>query len=144
MLAGLPPAPSAYNPYKNWDEVQVSAEVRARTASAQRGISREQEHDESALAEEIEVMPRGNAFLEQAPYFTEHVRRYLVNKYGEESGPQWWPHGEDHLRHGTCRSIAQKAAHEGVFGVDQQFGFRRDRSSRTLGTERNRREAQGT
>ncbi|MGB0671419.1 MAG: rhodanese-like domain-containing protein, partial [Rhodospirillales bacterium] len=60
------------------------------------------------LAEEITVTPKGNAFLEQAPYFTEHVRRYLVDKYGEEAVlngglPKWLVEGRD-LEDGPART----------------------------------------
>ncbi len=79
----------------------------------------------AALAEDIKIVPRGNAFLEQAPYFTEHVRRYLVDKYGEDKVLN------DGMRiKTTCdmklQVVAQKAVYDGVFDVDQRMGFRRE------------------
>ncbi len=122
ILAGLPPAPSAYNPYKNWDKTRSRQEY-VLAQMLRNGHITEEERD-AALAEQVEIIPRSNKFLEQAPYFTEHVRRYLVDKYGEEAV----------LNGGlkvktTCdmtkQVVAQKAAHDGVFDVDQRMGFRR-------------------
>lgn len=122
ILAGLPPAPSAYNPYKDWAKAKTRQGYVLDQMLTKSFIT-EAERD-AALAEELDIKPRGNAFLEQAPYFTEHVRRYLVDKYGEEVV----------LNGGltvktTCdmglQVEAQKAAHDGVFDVDQKFGFRR-------------------
>ena len=123
ILAGLPPAPSAYNPYKDWNKTRARQEYVVRQMERKGFITEEQAT--AALAEEVDIKPRGNAFLEQAPYFTEHVRRYLVQKYGEEVV----------LNGGltvktTCdmelQVVAQKAVYDGVFEVDQRMGFRRD------------------
>ncbi|MBX2799076.1 MAG: transglycosylase domain-containing protein [Myxococcales bacterium] len=123
ILAGLPPAPSAYNPYKDWNKTRNRQEYVIRQMVSNGYLS--QSDADAALAEDIQIMPRGNAFLEQAPYFTEHVRRYLVEKYGEEKV----------LNQGlkiktTCdmalQTVAQKAVYHGVFDVDQRMGFRRE------------------
>ena len=89
---------------------------------------------QAALAENVRIAPKNNAFLEQAPHFTEHVRRYLVDKYGEEKV----------LNQGlqvrtTCDLDLQRAAQEavsnGVFEVDQRMGFRRDAITHVSGDE---------
>jgi len=131
ILAGLPPAPSLYNPYKNWDKTRMRQEYVLKQMLRNDYITQEQ-HD-AALAEVVEIHPRTNTFLEQAPYFTEHVRRDLVDKYGEDRV----------LNEGlqvktTCdmelQLEAQKAVYEGLFGVDQKMGFRRE-GVENVGTE---------
>ncbi|MEM6927413.1 MAG: transglycosylase domain-containing protein [Myxococcota bacterium] len=123
ILAGLPPAPSLYNPYKNWDKTKMRQTYVLKQMLRNDFITQE-EHD-AALAEDVKIYPRTNTFLEQAPYFTEHVRRYLVDKYGEEKVLN------DGLRVKTTCDMAlqvraQKAVYDGVFGVDQKMGFRRE------------------
>ncbi|MEN0063807.1 MAG: transglycosylase domain-containing protein [Myxococcota bacterium] len=123
ILAGLPPAPSLYNPYKNWDKTRMRQEYVLKQMEQKGFITGEER--EGALAEQIVIYPRTNTFLEQAPYFTEHVRRYLVDKYGEERVLN------DGLRVKTTCDMnlqvkAQQAVYDGVFGVDQKMGFRRE------------------
>ena len=123
ILAGLPPAPSLYNPYKNWDKTRMRQEY-VLGQMARKGFITDEEH-QAALAETVQIFPRTNTFLEQAPYFTEHVRRYLVEKYGEDRVLN------DGLKvMTTCdmrlQAAAQKAVYDGVFGVDQKMGFRRE------------------
>ncbi|HHO54297.1 MAG TPA: hypothetical protein ENK18_26360, partial [Deltaproteobacteria bacterium] len=123
ILAGLPPAPSAYNPYRAWDKTRVRQDY-VLDQMVKKGFITDQQRKD-ALAEEIQIMPRGNAFLEQAPYFTEHVRRYLVDKYGEDKVLN----GGMKIKT-TCdmklQVVAQKAVFDGVFDVDQRMGFRRE------------------
>lgn len=123
ILAGLPPAPSLYNPYRNWDKTTMRQKY-VLGQMLRNGHITQAEHD-AALAEEVQIFPRTNTFLEQAPYFTEHVRRYLVEEYGEERVLK------DGLRVKTTCDMelqlkAQQAVYDGVFGVDQKMGFRRE------------------
>lgn len=122
ILAGLPQRPSDYAPNKHWER----AKERQRYVLGQmrdKGYLTVAEHD-AALAEEVAIVANSNAFREQAPWFTEHVRRYLVEKYGEEAV----------LRQGlqvktTCdlrlQQVAQGAVTRGVEETDLRMGFRR-------------------
>ena len=122
ILAGLPQRPSDYSPHRHWDKARARQEyvigqmVDKEFLTAAEG--------EAALAEEVRIKSKNNTFLEQAPHFTEHVRRYLVEKYGEEMV----------LNQGlqvttTCdldlQTLAQQSVSKGVFDVDQRMGFRR-------------------
>jgi len=123
ILAGLPQRPSDYSPHAHFEKAQGRQSYVLRQMLA-KGYITQKQHDD-AKAEHITIVPKGNAFLEQAPYFTEHVRRDLVSKYGKEAVLN----GGLRVRT-TCdmdlQRVAQKAVSEGVFGVDQRMGFRRE------------------
>jgi len=123
ILAGLPQRPSDYSPHRHYEKARGRQTYVLRQMLA-KGYITKQQHDD-ALEEDIAIVPRGNAFLEQAPYFTEHVRRYLVDKYGEEAVLN----GGLKVRT-TCdldlQRVAQEAVTKGVDAVDQRMGFRRE------------------
>ena len=122
ILAGLPQRPSDYSPKRNWDK----AKERQKYVLGQmlrNGQITQIQHDE-ALKEEITIVAGNNEFLEQAPHFTEHVRRYLVDKYGEDRVLN-----EGLVVTTTCdldlQQTGQKAVYEGVLRVDRKTGWRR-------------------
>jgi penicillin-binding protein 1A len=82
MLAGLPKAPSRYSPYRRYERAKErQAYVLGRMVSE--GFVT-QEEAEQAMAEVLEIRPRINQHLTDTAYFTEQVRRYLEDTYGEE------------------------------------------------------------
>lgn len=83
VIAGLPQAPSRYSPYKNPDLARKRQKYVLARMVENRFIT--QAEADAALKMELDVRPRENLYLETAPYFTEHVRRYVVDKYGEEA-----------------------------------------------------------
>ena len=82
ILAGLPQRPSDYSPHSNWKKARNRQQYVLRQLLQKKFISQE-EFDE-ASAEVVRITKKPNAFLKQAPYYTEHVRRYLVETYGSE------------------------------------------------------------
>lgn len=122
ILAGLPPRPSDYGPHRSWAKAKERQSYVLGQMLAKGYI--DQPTYEAAMVEDITVVRRANSFLEQAPHFTEHVRRYLVDKYGEETvlngGLQVTT---------TCdlglQKHAQAVVRDQVFEVDQRIGFRR-------------------
>jgi penicillin-binding protein 1A len=122
ILAGLPQRPSDYAPNKHFDKAKERQEY-VLEQMVEKGFITEAER-KAALAEVVKIAPPENAFREQAPWFTEHVRRYLVDKYGEDAV----------LRQGlqvttTCRldlqKVAQDAVTRGAEEADERIGFRR-------------------
>lgn len=122
ILAGLPQRPSDYSPHRHWSAARARQEY-VIDQMVQKGHLTD-EQGAAALAEEVRIVPRDNTFLEKAPHFTEHVRRHLVEQYGEEQV----------LNQGlqvrtTCdldlQTLAQESVTKGVFDVDQRMGFRR-------------------
>lgn len=79
MLAGLPQAPSRYSPYSHW----LEAKARQRYVLSRMydvGFIDRAGRD-AALNEPISLASRKGSF-QAAPYFVEHVRRVLEERYG--------------------------------------------------------------
>lgn len=122
LLAGLPQRPSDYNPYKNMPAARRRQEYTLDQMEAKGFITAEQAA--MARAEEIVLTPPDNHFLNNAPHFTEHARRLLMERFGEEQV----------VRGGlrvftTCdldqQQQAQLAVSERVAELDRKSGYRR-------------------
>lgn len=122
ILAGLPPRPSDYNPHSHV-EMAINRQHYVLDRMVASGFITAAEA-EAAKAEELHIVPRNNAFLEETPHFTEYARRYLVDKYGEDlvlnEGLQVYT---------TCDSKLQEHAQNVITGgikhMDERLGFRR-------------------
>jgi len=132
ILAGLPPRPSGYSPHKSWKLARQRQEYVIGQMVAKGHLT--EAEGKAALAEQITIIPRGNTFLEQAPHFTEHARRFLVDRYGEEKV----------LHQGlevttTCdldlQQVGQRSVTKRVFEVDQRMGLRREALEATLDSD---------
>ncbi len=121
LIAGLPQAPSKYSPFQNPDAAKNRRKYVLRRMLTEGMISKA-EHDQ-AVAEEVQVFPVEDVFHEFAPYFTEEVRRNVVDKYGNkallEQGLKVFT---------TMDSEKQRVAQESVLGnllvADKRQGFR--------------------
>ncbi len=82
ILAGLPQAPSRYSPYRHFERARERQKYVLGRMAAEGYISAEAAAE--ALAEEIVIRQRTNTHIRDAAYFTEQVRRYLEQTYGEE------------------------------------------------------------
>jgi penicillin-binding protein 1A len=79
LLAGLPKAPTAYSPYNAPDRaLRRRAHVLRRMVDAGYITAEEEMH---AQGETLRLRPRQEVTI-KAPYFIEHVRRYLEEQYG--------------------------------------------------------------
>jgi penicillin-binding protein 1A len=123
MIAGLPPRPSEWNPHAD-----LEAAKRRRAYVLQQMVASgyvTQAEADAANAEEPRIVPRNSAFLTVAPHFTEHVRRYLVERYGEQ---RVLAEGLQAVT--TCDLALQRKAQEAVTGgvtaLDQGMGLRRE------------------
>ncbi|MDZ4397298.1 penicillin-binding protein 1A [Hydrogenophaga sp.] len=83
MLAGLPQAPSAYNPIKNPRRAR-SRQLHIIDRMVENGFITAQEA-EVAKAEELKLRPVGNSDKPHAEFVAEMVRQSIVNQYGEEA-----------------------------------------------------------
>ncbi len=82
LLAGLPQAPSRYSPFRHWPRAKARQRyVLERMADVQ-FITRAQAT--AAAREPIALAPRKGSFI-AAPYYVEHVRRLLEERYGESA-----------------------------------------------------------
>ena len=80
LLAGLPQAPSRYSPFKHWPRAKARQRyVLDRMADVHFVSSAEAT---AAAREPIALASRKGSFM-AAPYYVEHVRRLLDERYGE-------------------------------------------------------------
>ena len=121
LIAGLPQAPSTYSPFTN-PEAAKKRRHYVLGQMLEKGMITKAEHDEARKAE-VHVFPVEDVFHEFAPYFTEEVRRDVVDRYGNKAL----------LNEGlkvftTMDSEKQRAAQEavlwGLLAVDKRQGFR--------------------
>ncbi|MBW1901799.1 MAG: PBP1A family penicillin-binding protein [Deltaproteobacteria bacterium] len=82
ILAGLPQAPSRYSPVSHFDLAKDRQEYVLRRMLKEKYITREQFRE--ALGAPVEIKAASENTFEKTPYYTEHVRRYLLEKYGQE------------------------------------------------------------
>ncbi len=121
MLAGLPQAPSRYSPYKN-PEMAKQRQMYVINRMRQEGMITRHE-SEWAFDQEMDIKPRKNWFMENVPYYTEHVRQYLIENYGEEKVLT------DGLKVYTSvdvgmQQIAREAVNKGLYALDKRQGYR--------------------
>ena len=79
MIASLPKAPNHYSPYKDPERAQKRRDRTIRRMAYLSFITREE--GESAINEEFHLGEITN-MLNRAPYFVEHIRQFLQEKYG--------------------------------------------------------------
>ena len=121
LLAGLPRAPSAYNPLVYPRVARLRRDVILRRMEAENFITTEQA--ERAIAQDLELNPRHGPEGAFAASFSEHLRRDLLNKFGAdrlyEGGLQV---------HTTLftdfQKKAQEAVQRGLRDYDRRHGYR--------------------
>ena len=80
IIAGLPQRPSDYSPHQHWKKARARQEYVLGQLLQKKFIN--QAAYDIAIEEKVRVYEEDNEFLKQAPHYTEHVRRYLVETYG--------------------------------------------------------------
>jgi penicillin-binding protein 1A len=120
LLAGLPQAPSRYSPVRHWERAKSRQRYVLERMARERFVT--WADAEQALKQPIELAhadqktPTYNA----APYFVEHVRRFLEERYGGTAPYQLGLHV-----YTTCDPSAQRAAEETLRkGIDALDGHR--------------------
>lgn len=83
MLAGMPPAPSKYSPHSNPKQAYLRMKY-VLTRMLEDGYISKEERDR-AINDIPLVYDIEDYFRARAPYFTEHVRRYIQNRYGDNA-----------------------------------------------------------
>lgn len=120
LIAGLPKAPNSYSPYNNPDKAKVRrAHVLGRLVAT--GYITPEVRDK-ALVEPIVLSGRRKP-LNKAPWFTEHVRRYLEKQFGAEKlykgGLKVYTTLDMKLQQGADSSVIS-----GVEQLDKRLGYR--------------------
>ena len=121
MLAGLPQAPSRYSPDKHPDRARERQTYVLNRMTEDGYITAQQA--KQALATPVKVKGRTEQNLGKAPYFSEHIRRYLEEKYGEDmlyrQGLQVYS-----TVNVAYQEAAQKALRKGLQDLDKRQGYR--------------------
>lgn len=121
MLAGLPQAPSRYSMITHFDRAKARQKYVLERMREEGYITPEQEME--ALDERIEINEAGENVFEKAPYFAEHVRRYLEKQYGRELLYRGGLKVYTTLNFQMQRA-AQEAIKKGVLELDKREGYR--------------------
>ncbi|HIJ56447.1 MAG TPA: PBP1A family penicillin-binding protein [Deltaproteobacteria bacterium] len=121
MLAGLPQAPSRYSPY-SYPEKAKERQIYVLNRMVEEGHINSHQAA-TAKKQEIEIVPKQNLFLKTVPYFTEHIRRFVVEKHGMDAFLK-----EGFTIYTTVDIEMQQAAlqviNEGLKALDKRQGYR--------------------
>ena len=120
LIAGLPQAPSRYSPFSHPEAAKERRRYVLRRM-AEEGMITQDERRAGSEAE-VKVYPVDDVFRETAPFYVEHARRYVVDRYGN-----------DRLLHDGLRvelamdlekqRAAQSAMLAGLMEVDHRQGY---------------------
>jgi len=83
MLAGLPQAPSKYSPFR-FPEKAKERQIYVINRMVAEGFITNVEAAE-AINTKLEIQPRKNWFIQETPYYTEHIRQYVEGRYGPDA-----------------------------------------------------------
>ena len=121
MLAGLPQAPSRYSPFRYPDRAKQRQIYVLNRMVAEGYITNIQATE--AIDTPLDIKPRRNWYIEKVPSYTEHVRRYIEEKYGQQMLY------EDGLKIYTAvniemQKVAREAVNTGILALDKRQGYR--------------------
>jgi penicillin-binding protein 1A len=120
MIAGLPKAPSRYNPVVNPERAQIRRDYVLGRMRELEFISEEQY--QAALADPVHAEVHGLDEDLEAPYVAEMVRDEMVSRYGEAAyteGYQVYTTIEARLQH-----AANQALRDDLLAYDRRHGYR--------------------
>jgi len=120
LIAGLPQAPSRYSPFSRPESAKDRRRYVLRRMFEEEFITAEERA--RATDTEVKVFGVDDVFRETAPFYVEHVRRYVVDRYGNDRLLH------DGLRVETAMDLekqraAQAAMLRGLMEVDHRQGF---------------------
>ncbi|MBW2438174.1 MAG: PBP1A family penicillin-binding protein [Desulfobacterales bacterium] len=121
ILAGLPQAPSKYSPFRHPERAK-QRQIYVLNRMVAEGFITSSQAD-AAINTEVEIKPRRNLYIEQIPYYTEQVRRYVEEKYGREvlysQGLKIYTAANIEMQ-----KIAEEEIEKGLRELDKRQGFR--------------------
>jgi penicillin-binding protein 1A len=120
MLAGLPKAPSAYNPVSNFRRAKIRQEYILQRMRDLSYITPEQY--QIAMAEELQIRGLGNEFSTRADFPAEMVRQLLFTQYGDAIYSQGLEVYTTILK--ADQDAAYKAVRRGIFEYDLRHAYR--------------------
>ena len=121
MLAGIPKAPSRYDPYLNPRRAKERQAYVLRRMAEVGFISPEEEA--AALRQPIKLKPLRPEWIKECGYFNEHVRTLLEDRFGKDSvynmGLKVYTTADVELH-----KVAPEAIDAGIDGLMQRNGYR--------------------
>jgi len=120
MLAGLPKAPSAYNPVSNFRRAKIRQEYILQRMRDLGYITPEEY--QKAMIEELHIRGLGNEFAVRADFPAEMVRQLLFAQYGEAIYSQGIDVYTTILK--ADQDAAYKAVRRGIFEYDLRHAYR--------------------
>ena len=121
VLAGLPQAPSRYSPFRYPERAKQRQIYVLNRMVAEEYITNAQATE--AINTPLDIKPRRNWYIEEVPFFTEHVRRYVEKKYGREvlyrEGLQIYTTVNIEMQR-----IARAEISKGLIALDRRQGYR--------------------
>ena len=121
-LAALPKAPSNYHPFRDTEKA-LTRRNWVLDRMVENGYVTHDEANE-AKAKGLDVNPRrGSSYLASSEYFSEEVRREVVDRYGEDALYEGGLSIRTTLDPDMQRK-ARKALHDGLISFDVKRGFR--------------------
>jgi penicillin-binding protein 1A len=121
MIAGQAKGPSRYNPRTNLQRALERRSHVLKRMREDRYISQDQH--EAALQEEVKLAPKESPFPTAASDLVEHVRRYVLDKYGSDAlykeGLQIYTTCNLHMTRAAVDAVEQ-----GLRDLDKRQGYR--------------------
>jgi len=121
LIAGLPKAPSKFNPYENFEEARRRQLFVIQRMEEEHFISRKEA--ESARQQPIELKGERGKSLKEMNHFIEEVRRRMIDRYGEktfyEEGLQIYTTYDP-----KAQALAEKALLNGLSEYERRHGFK--------------------
>jgi len=121
ILAGLPQAPSRYSPFK-YPERAKQRQIYVLNRMVEEGFITNIQATE-AINKVLDIKPRRNLYIEEVPVYTEHIRRYIANKYGDDvlykEGLNIYSAVNIEMQ-----KMAQEEIAKGLYDLDKREGYR--------------------
>ncbi len=121
MLAGLPQAPSKYSPFRHPEKAKERQIYVINRMVSEEFITNLEATE--AISAKLEIQPRKNWFIEEVPYYTEYVRKYVQKRYGADllytGGLKIYTAVNIEMQH-----IAHSEIEAGLRALDKRQGFR--------------------
>jgi penicillin-binding protein 1A len=121
LLAGLPQAPSRYSPVAHLDRAKARQRY-VLDRMLEEGYISKQAHD-AAINAPLQIQAPTENVFDKAPYFTEYVRQYLMERYGRDvcyrGGLKVYTTVNVAMQH-----MAEEALSKGLRELDKREGYR--------------------
>ena len=121
MLAGLPQAPSRYSPFR-YPERAKQRQIYVLNRMVEDGFITNIQATE-AINQVLDIKPRKNLYIEEVPVYTEYIRRYISEKYGDEvlynEGLSVYTSVNIEMQ-----KIAREEINKGLYALDKREGYR--------------------